>query len=76
MNELEQLRAELARAHAEIADLKKALVTMCDIYSSNRSEKLRVKACRRHANAAAPFSLADVEKTFGLLEQAETDRDR
>jgi hypothetical protein len=59
---------QLAIARAEIADLKRALVEMCDVYSANRNEKLRVKAFRRHAaDADRPFSLADVGKTFDAL---------
>jgi len=65
-------RRELALARAEIADLKRALVDMCDVYSANRSEKLKVKAFRRHAaDADRPFSLADVKKTFEILEAEE-----
>ena len=64
----EQLRAELDAARAEIKDLKQAVVTMCDVYSANRAEKLKVKAFRRHASDAAPFSLADVTKTIEAFE--------
>lgn len=74
MTDIDKLRAELAAARAEIKDLKQALVTMCDVYSANRAEKLKVKAFRRHGAADAPFSLAEVEKTFGLLKvQADND---
>lgn len=60
---------ELAAARAEIAELKRALVEMCDVYSANRTEKLKVKAFRRHAaDAERPFSLAEVAKTFEALE--------
>jgi len=63
---------ELAAARAEIAELKRALVEMCDVYSANRTEKLKVKAFRRHAaDPDRPFSLADVKKTFEALETDE-----
>lgn len=68
MTEAEQLRAELAAARAEIKDLKQAVVAMCDIYSANRAEKLKVKAFRRHAAGAAPFSIAEVTATFESLD--------
>lgn len=62
-----KLTAELAAARAENRELKQALVAMCDVYSANRTEKLKVKAFRKHAAGDAPFSIDDVMKTFGKL---------
>lgn len=70
----EQLRAELAAAREEIRELKAAVVAMCDVYSANRAEKLRVKAYRKHAATDERFTLADVTKTFEALE-AKADAD-
>lgn len=69
MTEVDKLRAELEAARAEIRELKAAVVTMCDVYSANRTEKLKVKAFRRHAADAKPFSLDEVKATFEKLEE-------
>lgn len=64
-NEMEALRKERD-------ELRAALVTMCDTYSSNRSEKLRVKAYRFvAAKGAGPFSLAAVEAELAKIEDRE-----
>lgn len=76
MAEVDQLRGELEAAREEIKELKQAVVAMCDTYSSNRSEKLRVKAYRFvAAKGPGPFSAAAVQAEVARLEQLDRDRD-
>lgn len=68
------LLRDLEAARAEIKELRQAVVAMCDTYSANRSEKLRVKAYRAvAAKALGPFSLAAVEDWLAQLEDRERD---
>lgn len=70
----ELLRDERDTYLKEAKELRAALVSMCDTYSSNRSEKLRVKAVRFvAAKGAGPFSLAAVEAELAKIEERERD---
>jgi len=71
-DELKNLRADLDAARAEIGELRRAVVTLCDTYSSNRAEKLKVKAYRSlAAKGEGSFSLAAVGAEIARLEQRE-----
>jgi hypothetical protein len=68
--ERDAARDELRNARAEIKELRQAVVAMCDTYSANRDEKLRVKAFRAvAAKEVGAFSLAAVEARRAELEQ-------
>jgi hypothetical protein len=71
VTDMEKLRAELDAARAEIKELREAVVAMCDTYSANRSEKLRVKAYRFVAAKGPAFSAAAVQAEIERLEKTE-----
>lgn len=73
-DQIQALQSELEAARAEIAELRRAVVTMCDTYSANRSEKLKVKAYRLLA-AKGPFSLSAVDAEIVRLQNRDRDRD-
>jgi hypothetical protein len=71
-DDTDKLRAELEAARAENNALRSALIAMCDTYSANRAEKLKVKAYRSVAShGASPFSLETVEAHVRFLEGKE-----
>lgn len=61
------LEVDRERLRAEVSALRGAVIAMCDTYSANRAEKLKVKAYRSVANSTrVPFS---EDAVAGELEQ-------
>lgn len=73
--EFQKFRAELDAANAENRELRRAVVTLCDTYSANRAEKLKVKAYRSIAANGEPFSTDAVLAALGQLDQRERGAD-